>query len=514
MTELEFKFELTAPVQAWLRAAAVRADEDGTRGERGTRERLRRGGRRRLASAYYDTRDGELAAAGMTLRVRRAGGRWWQAVKAQQADPFERFEWERPIRSARPQRDALPPPDTPIGAQVHRCFERLAIAFRTDFTRTTWQLDSPGGLRLELARDVGAIDADGANEPVCELEIEHLAGPRQAFLRWVSEWIADAQPVMRIASKSERGWRLARGIAAAEPVARAAVTPAADTPASEASAQALRECLMHALANVEPVLSGTDPEGPHQLRVALRRFRAALRLFALRRQPQWRALDAGARALAAAAAELREIDVLQHELLPALRESHCDEPHSAAALAALERALSAAADLARRALRAQLRSPRLAAFAVSALLAIDTLAAPGNGPPQVRAERFAGFAAARLRELLRRLRRRARNARSTREWHRTRIAVKNLRYSLQFGRGALPQQPVTGAADALARWQQALGRLQDAAVAHAVAERALSRAGVEPAAAARALALVARRCQRKAPDGSRPRALAADCLRA
>ena len=93
--------------------------------------------------------------------------------------------------------------------------------------------------------------------------------------------------------------------------------------------------------------------------------------------------------------------------------------------------------------------------------------------------------------LLGRVRRRATRARDDEGWHRTRLAVKTLRYALEFACEALPRgADAVRAGSLLARWQETLGAGQDLAAARDVAADALSRPGVPAEAAVRALALI------------------------
>jgi CHAD domain-containing protein len=103
-----------------------------------------------------------------------------------------------------------------------------------------------------------------------------------------------------------------------------------DTPGVDACAVVLA---LHGAAiarNLECALTTLDPEGPHQLRIALRRTRVALRVFepVMRRKANARLVDT-ARALGGIAGELRDADVLIDEIIaPGAR----DEPGVVAAL--------------------------------------------------------------------------------------------------------------------------------------------------------------------------------------
>ncbi len=55
-----------------------------------------------------------------------------------------------------------------------------------------------------------------------------------------------------------------------------AVSLTAAMTAEQAARDVLRECFAQIGANIEAVRAGDDPEGPHQVRVGLRRLRGAL----------------------------------------------------------------------------------------------------------------------------------------------------------------------------------------------------------------------------------------------
>jgi triphosphatase len=492
MRELELKFSLPLSLQDSL------AREAG--GERVER----------VWSCYVDTPDGALARARMAVRVRRKGDAWLQTVKADHGDHFERFEWERPISGPEPQRDALPPEDTPQGAIAHRTFGQWRPLFETDFERRARVVEPMPGLAVEIAQDVGEIRCGDRREPIREVELECLRGSRVAFFEWALEWATRTQACLLLPTKNERGLRLAARLPLApSPVKAGAVAPPADATAGEAAVAVLRACVAHACANVEPILASDAPEGPHQLRVALRRLRAALRFFGLREaDPRWRELDERASAIADAAGRVRDLDVFESGVLAMLRERFPDD----AAVETLSRAVLEARDAARMDLRRVLAGPAATRFVLGTLALAEGLAAaheradatsagavrpedgsipPGDDAAGPDGDRFGTFAGARVLALLGRVRRRATRARDDEGWHRTRLAVKTLRYALEFAHDALPRgADAARAGSLLARWQETLGAGQDLATAREVAAHALSRPGVPAEAAVRALALI------------------------
>jgi triphosphatase len=478
MRELELKFSLPLSLQD-----SLARDDTGDRIER-------------VWSCYYDTPDGALARARMAVRVRRKGDAWLQTVKADDGDRFDRFEWERPISGNVPEREALPPEDTPQGALAHRTFAQWRPLFETDFERRARVVEPAPGLRVELAQDVGEVRCAEHRESIREVELECVTGSRAAFFAWALEWARHQQACLLMPTKNERGLRLAARLPLAPPPVKAgAIAPQAGAQTPQALATVLRACISHACANLEPILASDDPEGPHQLRVALRRLRAALRFAGLREHDAaWLEIDAGARTLADAAGRVRDLDVFESGALRTLRARFRGD----AAIETLGRSVIDARDAARMDLRRTLAGPATTRFVLHTLAMTEALADAGSasapdaaaGAP-LGSARFGDFAALRLHALLRRVRRRAGQARDAEGWHRTRLAVKTLRYSLEFAAEALPRgTEVARAQTILARWQERLGAGQDLASAREVAADAMSRPGVPDGAAVRALALI------------------------
>lgn len=134
----------------------------------------------------------------------------------------------------------------------------------------------------------------------------------------------------RIPSAPNAALRQSEAHARISPVRVRLVRMRADTPATHACSTTMA---LHGAAiahNLECVMTTLDPEGPHQLRIALRRTRVALRVF----EPVMRGkvnvrLQQTARALGGIAGELRDADVMIDEIIaPAAR----DEPSLVAAL--------------------------------------------------------------------------------------------------------------------------------------------------------------------------------------
>ena len=82
------------------------------------------------------------------------------------------------------------------------------------------------------------------------------------------------------------------------------------TPTSQAAFQAIARACLHQLVANRPATQNGDPEGLHQMRVALRRMRAAISLFSdMLADPQTNAMKAELKWIAGELGPARELDV-------------------------------------------------------------------------------------------------------------------------------------------------------------------------------------------------------------
>ena len=126
-------------------------------------------------------------------------------------------------------------------------------------------------------------------------------------------------------SKSARGYALAAGM---PPAWHKAEPPAleADATVDRAIQAILRSCLQHWCANEAAALDGSDPEGVHQMRVALRRLRSAFSVFGRLIDPAQRAwLSDEAKTIVNGLGPARDWDVFLAELLAPVRAARQDD---------------------------------------------------------------------------------------------------------------------------------------------------------------------------------------------
>ena len=231
-----------------------------------------------LVSVYFDTDKLRLRDKGLSLRVRRVGRRHIQTIKQENGESgtlFSRNEWEHPIRGRQPDLDVAR--DAALAPVFTKKVRRgLKPIFETRVRRTIYPIQS-GNSEIELTIDKGKVEAGRQSSPLCEVELELKRG-ESAELFKLARMLAEEVPVqLAVKSKAEHGYALIAGRGAeAVKAAPVALTPAHSR---QAAFQAIaRACLRQLVANQAATLGG-DAEGLHQMRVALRRLRAAISLF-------------------------------------------------------------------------------------------------------------------------------------------------------------------------------------------------------------------------------------------
>lgn len=289
-------------------------------------ERALGGTRQRLRAGYVDTPDRALARAGLALRVRREGRQWVQTLKGPAVDGMARLEHNVRLpgpAATVPLADPILHANTPAGEQLAAALAQAAdptliVHYRTDIWRRTRELRARAG-RVELAMDVGVIEAGARQLPVCEFEIELLSGSPEAVLATARRWVRSHGLWLDTRSKAERGDRLSRGETLAPARTAAALAPSGEPTLAQAWRAALQECFAHISANANQVAAGDyAAEHLHQLRVALRRLRSLQRFMAdpAAPLPAW---SEGASALFRRLGAARDRDAIAAVLLPRLQ---------------------------------------------------------------------------------------------------------------------------------------------------------------------------------------------------
>ncbi|WP_439923085.1 CYTH and CHAD domain-containing protein [Nitrobacter sp. JJSN] len=386
-----------------------------------------------LKSVYFDSDSRLLRDHGFTLRVRHKGDMRIQTVKAANTSGgyFERAEWEQVIEGNRP--DLTLVKDTALGViLVNEPDNALQPVFEIRIKRTAYHLNR-NGADVVMAIDQGKIFAAGSSLSVSEIELKR-GNPADLFK--IARNILDIIPAhLEFKSKSERGYDLIEKAAITAETARDPELSPGMT-AGRAFTLIGRACLRHLVTNL-PAMKERDHNALHQMRVALRRLRAAISLFspvvgddrasAIKSELKWLTQEFG---------PARNLDTLLVEVIRPLRKRHPSEP----GLVSISNMFA----------RKRLKSYRQALEAVRSArfrrLVLDTVEWVETGPwstsedELVRARRefpveiYAAGQLSQRRKKIRRLGARIKTL-DPEQLHRLRIQVKKARYSIEFFSG-------------------------------------------------------------------------------
>ena len=228
-----------------------------------------------------------------------------------------------------------------------------------------------------------------------------------------------------------------------------------------------RDCFAQIAANLEVVAAGPAIEGPHQLRIGLRRLRTAFAVFApALGADAFAGLSAAARRMGQDVGRLRDADVLIDDVVTPAAERGLDP----AARAALVGALEARREAVRAEVRAELAGPASTGFVFDLLEFIETRGwlAPSDYSQTGRlAAPLAGAAPGMLARRHRKALKLGRNIETLDDaaLHELRKELKKLRYTLETLEPLFPGKKAADFLKALKAMQDTFGSLNDAAMA-------------------------------------------------
>jgi inorganic triphosphatase YgiF len=412
--------------------------------------------KQRVRTTYYDTPDGRLLQLGMSLRIRQSGRKrpvqTFKAPTLNSSSALERVEIEVPagpngldLKSFDPLVQEI------IGKATHGA--PLEERYKTDFHRraTLALLDRS---HIEIAIDAGHFLANGQLHPLHEVEFELKSGERAEAIGFAKDIALAAGLRLEFVSKAER-CALFAGMIIPDTRSGRAILSGLSLDAS--IVVILSESLQHFLDYIRPFRDERSPHSIHQMRVGLRRLRAALKMLG-KAFPETTLISFGdrARILATGLGEARDCDAFQElafgeslahrsrptdseHLKTGLETLRAEAYENASALIESGETLSFILDmqayLARRGWRSE---------------AIDAHFPILSGPAET-------FARDVLADLFKRVRKRGKGLlqRSDEERHEFRITLKNLRYNASF------LAPLFDAPKIMKLWLSELGQLQD-----------------------------------------------------
>jgi len=430
--------------------------------------RTGRGHTKHLVSTYFDTPDLLLRQRALSLRIRDVDARHVQTLKRMQPSDgaiLKRDEWEKDVAGGDPDLEAFEDGEIRQFFRKSVPAETLRRLFATDVTRTIWNLRN-GNAEVELALDVGEIrGANGARTPLCEAELELKAGDSRHLYDIALALNDRIDCTVGTLPKSERGYAL-YGDETLSAVKASPVALVRDMTVWQAFVAISRNCLAHLEANAPVACVARDPEGIHQSRVAIRRLRAAFKVFKAALPEEKRAFfSTDLRWLQKQLGDARDLDVFLAESLDPMRAHMAREK----ALTMLrERVEAARADAYARAAKA-LQSRRYGRLR----LELERWFAEPPGADQMLARSVHWFAKRSIRKAHRKVLAAGDHLEtmSDAELHALRIRGKQARYCVEFFSSLYPKRSPKRHAKVLAQLQDCLGALNDSVVANALLRR-------------------------------------------
>src|SRR5919112_1533046 len=323
--EIEWQLEAVelALVENWLKEHSTAAGVAGVPGPA-----------RELADVYYDTEDWRLYRAGYAMRVRRDGQNAQATMKARvpsEGGLRRRREISEPIEGVETPK-GIP---GPVGERVRRLAGSadLRPLFEVRTRRRTFALctetpssgeiveDGSGNIRpqnseqdgivAEIALDESEIFANGgASTHLSRVEVE--VGSDAALHDGVGDFVEVLRDALKLHPTRASKFRTGLSVAGLSPAVAPDLGPTkidATLSCGEVAFAILRRHFAAMLAHEPGVRLGEDPEELHDMRVATRRLRAALKLYSDFLPKRSERYERDLRWLAGALGEVRDLDV-------------------------------------------------------------------------------------------------------------------------------------------------------------------------------------------------------------
>jgi CHAD domain-containing protein len=410
-------------------------------------------GREDGAWTYLDTQDGALLGAGLRVRTADETGAWQLIATGDGAIAAEQAGSSVPL-------------DGVLADRLHEVTAgRLLLPVVHARRRArTWSALGHGAT-VQLALEDWSFRPPATDRRRARVRVLRLTGEGEG---------AREAEILATMLRDLHGLRVSAGDHLSAGLARLGLPPpgapspdalrlAADDSLAEAARKTFARQALKMAANAAGTRADLDPEFLHDLRVATRRARAALRLYRgliparqatrLQRELSWVGRLLG---------EVRDLDVFLARLSAHLPRVRADASAAGRLLGRLlERRVAARARLV-----AALDDPRFPAL-VSALEAVPLSRARAlREPARVAGGQWIAAAAKRIQ----RIGERPAAELTPTELHGLRIRFKRLRYACEFFAEAFGEE-VQAVIGTLVSFQDTLGRHQDAVVARATLER-------------------------------------------
>jgi CHAD domain-containing protein len=410
---------------------------------------------------YFDTDNLDLRRHQLELYVRNRDGRVTQKIKTR-AENVQAYQCQEILLSDLQPNLAHARVLLPPNVRALISPSALKPRFCTRFSRISREFTNDACV-TRISFDEGHIEAMGRSESISEVRLKLKGGKLDSYTSKCLSFLAEVPAALLLESKATRGYRLA----ACELPRAVSAPPFAlpwNLPLPEAILGILRHSFKHCLDNYPAVTLSGEPPSIHQMRVAMRRLRSAIRMFSpVLCLDGAKDLFGTLRGVFTKLGEVREADVFVGETLPLITGAGLGEKLEAV----LRTEITTFRGGAYREVCGELTSPNFARMIIQLNNWIEGASWLKSDRPidVLLLERTAeDFAVPRIRALHSKLLKSGSKARSGTldDWHRTRIAAKKLRYAGEPLFDALaPKIEPAKLSKQLSRLQTSLGRLND-----------------------------------------------------
>jgi triphosphatase len=478
-TENEIRFEASPHDLQRLAATRILQRNDGQPAKQ-----------KYLVSTYFDTAKQKLRQKGVSLRIRQDGKKRLQTIKTtEDGISSRRGEWESKLDADGP--DLRAARGTALQPLISKKLKRdLKPIFATHVHRTFVPIRPRNGSIVELALDEGDVRGGRQSSQIAEVELELKKGGITDLFK-AARTIAELVPVkLALKSKSQQGYDLIAD-QPARCVNASRIVLGHDASLTEAFQAIGCSALWH-LAGNAPAVEAGDPEGVHQMRVGVRRLRAAISVFAeLLRGKQTDLIKRDLKWLAGKLGPVRDLDVFLQTEVKRLNDANAP----VRGLPELTGELVYRRDLAAQSAKDAIASARYRFLIFNVLEWIengDWLKKSDQGEQHIKPFAARLFAR-RTRKARKKLKRISRL--DPRRRHKLRIAMKKLRYAIYFFESLFDgarSKPLSRYEACLRSLQDSLGALNDIAVHKKMAQNvAAGKEGPAPNLVAFAAGVVA-----------------------
>lgn len=409
-----------------------------------------------FTSIYLDTKNRAFGRAGYSCRIRHEGKQLTQTIRGPRDSILERIE-HKVVHSEnkRHERQSLEHILTQLGAPAAPT--ALKPIFTCKIKRAIYDQDG-----IEAWIDKGTVTAGKSSGSICEIS---LVAPEAR----VSSMFAQAKVVLKAApveisilANSDRGYiLLGESISQHRTLLEPALHPGAS--ARDGFGSAGNVALCQIMSN-RPAVGESEPEALHQLRVGIRRFEVALRLFSSLIRPRTKTdLIKELKWIRGGLERAREIDVF----LAFLLSPGSSSPHVDSQVRSLHQLCRREQKREYQRVQAVLQSDRFRMFLLAAAECancerrLSPVVSAGAG--EVVAEALSAMREKLMRRPIKRM--------SLQQLHKQRLRAKQMRYAIEFLDGLFEGKGAKRAhrtADILRDLQDDLGELTDAAAHRAL----------------------------------------------